>query len=134
FFAKMVLVFAFFVWCRASLPRVRYDQLMALGWKILIPVNLAWILLIATAKAFRLTGTDRTLVYALGVVVLIGCALIWWRFDSVLQRRKEEREAQVQAEFEELGAEPAAGGFPVPPLDLPHYHGVARKEVSSGSN
>ncbi|MEU6739529.1 NADH-quinone oxidoreductase subunit NuoH [Streptosporangium sandarakinum] len=134
FFAKMVLVFAFFIWCRASLPRVRYDQLMALGWKILIPVNLAWILLIATAKAFRLTGTDRTLVYALGIVVLVGCALIWWRFDSVLQRRKEEREAQIQAEFEELGAEPAAGGFPVPPLDLPHYHGVARKEVSSGSN
>lgn len=134
FFLKMVLVFSFFIWCRASLPRVRYDQLMALGWKILIPVNLAWILLVATVRALQLESVDRSLVLILAALVMIACLGIWWRFDSVLQRRKEAKAAQVEAEFEQLQAEPSAGGFPVPPLDLPHYHGVARKEVPSGSN
>ncbi|MEV7009655.1 NADH-quinone oxidoreductase subunit NuoH [Streptosporangium sp. NPDC051022] len=134
FFLKMVLVFAFFIWCRASLPRVRYDQLMALGWKVLIPVNLGWILLVATMKAYQIQGINRQLVVIMAGVVLLGCFALWWRFDNVLQKRREAKAAQVEAEFAHLDAEPAAGGFPVPPLDLPHYHGVARKEVPSGSN
>ncbi|MEU0518886.1 NADH-quinone oxidoreductase subunit NuoH [Streptosporangium sp. NPDC006007] len=134
FFLKMVMVFTFFIWCRASLPRVRYDQLMALGWKILIPVNLGWILLVATMKAYQLQGVNRQLVVILAGLVLVGCFGLWWRFDHVMQKRKEAKAGQVEAEFEQLVAEPAAGGFPVPPLDLPHYHGVERKEVPSGSN
>ncbi|MEV8634741.1 NADH-quinone oxidoreductase subunit NuoH [Streptosporangium sp. NPDC051023] len=134
FFLKMVLVFSFFIWCRASLPRVRYDQLMALGWKILIPINLGWILLVATMKALQIPGVNRQLILMLGGLVLVGCFALWWRFDNVLQKRREAKAAQVEAEFAHLDAEPAAGGFPVPPLDLPHYHGVARKEVPSGSN
>ncbi|MEV0621329.1 NADH-quinone oxidoreductase subunit H, partial [Nonomuraea sp. NPDC050404] len=62
----------------------------------------------------------------LGAVVVIGALAIWMRFDTVNQRRKEERKAQVDAEFEQLSQEPTAGGFPVPPLDLPHYHGAPR--------
>ncbi|MER7207984.1 NADH-quinone oxidoreductase subunit NuoH [Streptosporangium sp. NPDC000239] len=134
FFLKMVLVFSFFIWCRASLPRVRYDQLMALGWKVLIPVNLGWILLVATMKAFQIPGVNRQLILILAGLVLVGCFALWWRFDNVLQKRRDAKAAQVEAEFAQLDAEPAAGGFPVPPLDLPHYHGVARKEVPSGSN
>ncbi|HEV2283279.1 MAG TPA: NADH-quinone oxidoreductase subunit NuoH [bacterium] len=40
FFVKVFVVVCFFIWVRATLPRVRYDHLMALGWKILIPAGL----------------------------------------------------------------------------------------------
>jgi len=45
--AKMMLVITFFIWVRATLPRLRYDQLMSFGWKILLP--LATLNLLVTA-------------------------------------------------------------------------------------
>ncbi|TMR00813.1 NADH-quinone oxidoreductase subunit H, partial [Nonomuraea turkmeniaca] len=64
FFIKFVLTFSFIVWVRASLPRVRYDQLMSLGWKVLIPVNLAWILLVAGVRTVVLNEDSRMIALA----------------------------------------------------------------------
>lgn len=50
-----VLIFVF-IWLRATLPRMRYDQLMAFGWKRLIPLTLVWILLSTVAIGFRRFG------------------------------------------------------------------------------
>jgi NADH-quinone oxidoreductase subunit H len=42
--ALKIFVFMFlFLWFRATFPRYRYDQIMRLGWKVLIPVTLVWI-------------------------------------------------------------------------------------------
>jgi NADH-quinone oxidoreductase subunit H len=53
FVLKVFLIVSAFVWARASLPRLRYDQLMDLGWKILIPVGLFWLIVIAAIKVGR---------------------------------------------------------------------------------
>ena len=43
FVGKIVLLLFVFIWLRGTLPRMRYDQFMKLGWKVLIPIALAWI-------------------------------------------------------------------------------------------
>ena len=53
FLAKVIVFLFIFVWLRASLPRLRYDQLMSLGWKRLIPAALAWLFFIGAALAYR---------------------------------------------------------------------------------
>ncbi|MGH9135548.1 MAG: complex I subunit 1/NuoH family protein [Acidimicrobiales bacterium] len=50
FFAKLLVLLYTFVWFRATLPRFRYDQLMDLGWKVMIPLALGWLLLIAAIR------------------------------------------------------------------------------------
>jgi NADH-quinone oxidoreductase subunit H len=50
FVAKLILFLFVFVWIRATLPRFRYDQLMDLGWKRLIPVVLGWLLLLGAIR------------------------------------------------------------------------------------
>jgi NADH-quinone oxidoreductase subunit H len=45
FSIKLLLIMFFFVWIRATLPRYRYDQLMNLGWKVILPLSLGFTLL-----------------------------------------------------------------------------------------
>jgi NADH-quinone oxidoreductase subunit H len=41
FFIKLIFILFSFIWVRATLPRYRYDQLMCLGWKVILPLSLA---------------------------------------------------------------------------------------------
>ncbi len=69
FLGKTILFLFVQVWIRASLPRLRYDQLMNLGWKYLIPISLVWLLIIAARQIG--IGDELALIGA-GIVFVIG--------------------------------------------------------------
>ena len=76
YFAMKVFVFVFvFIWLRASLPRTRYDRLMQLGWKVMLPLALLWVLASGFAVVVRQQaqtgGTLRLVLIVVGVAVLL---------------------------------------------------------------
>ncbi|MFC5954207.1 NADH-quinone oxidoreductase subunit NuoH [Streptomyces pratens] len=121
FIVKVQLLLFMFVWLRGTLPRVRYDQLMKLGWKVLIPVSLVWLMAVATVRALRNEGygfADLALYIAGGVLVLLLLSFVADMFRSKGKDGKDGKEAEgaggpggAPAAFD-----PMAGGFPVPPL------------------
>ncbi|MGA1648265.1 MAG: NADH-quinone oxidoreductase subunit NuoH [Ilumatobacteraceae bacterium] len=74
FIAKTLVFLYIYVWFRATLPRFRYDQLMDLGWKILIPGALGWFLLMAALRLGRDQGWNAVVVAVVSAVVLVICA------------------------------------------------------------
>ena len=106
FLVKVVFFFFIFVWLRGTLPRLRYDQFMKFGWKVLIPFSLIWILIVATLRVLSQQGAPRAVLigFSFGVVLLIlaGSSL----FESSKKRR--EREDAI--------GEVSTPSFPVPAI------------------
>jgi NADH-quinone oxidoreductase subunit H len=67
-FAKLFIFLFSYVWIRATLPRFRYDQLMDLGWKLLIPLALAWLLFLALIRVARDEDWNIALAFGIGFV------------------------------------------------------------------
>ncbi|WP_155369011.1 NADH-quinone oxidoreductase subunit NuoH [Catellatospora vulcania] len=110
FTIKVLLLLFVFIWLRGTLPRLRYDQFMRFGWKVLIPVNLVWILVLAGIKTLQKQNipTQEKLIYAgLAVGVILLLALLW-------PQKKEE----TPLPLEEQVAKRPEGSFPLPPMDL----------------
>jgi NADH-quinone oxidoreductase subunit H len=107
FFGKVLTFIFFFIWLRGSLPRLRYDQFMAFGWKRLIPISLLWIVAVATVRAISQQGGVDRQYLLIGVGVVAGLFVILFFVGE---------DDQPEAATTGGGREATAGGFPVPPM------------------
>ena len=105
FFIKVQFLISFFVWLRGTLPRFRYDQFMDLGWKIMIPFSVVWLMVIATFRKVVPILPFWGLALIIGVALLGLVAVLFWG------DRVEEPKPAPTGPFDAF-----AGGFPVPPM------------------
>ncbi|SHL14295.1 NADH dehydrogenase subunit H [Pseudonocardia thermophila] len=104
-FIVKTLVFLFvFIWLRGTLPRLRYDQFMRLGWKVLVPGSLLWILAVFAIRTMRQSGFGVT-----GVLITVAIALV---IVLAIAFAVPDRQVQTEPTVE------LASDYPVPPLDL----------------
>ncbi|MCW2634509.1 MAG: nuoH2 [Blastococcus sp.] len=139
FFLKVVVALFIFIWLRGTLPRLRYDQFMRFGWKVLVPTALVWILAVATmrtvAREADLSTGEVALYVGVPIAVLVLAALLIAGRAAQRDTRAAAAEATAgsnhptHTEPEILppsgprrrptgGPSRAEGGFPVPPMDL----------------
>jgi NADH-quinone oxidoreductase subunit H len=139
FLVKVVIALFMFIWLRGTLPRLRYDQFMRFGWKVLVPTALLWILAVATMRTVARQGHLSTGQVALFVGVPIALIVL---IGLLIVSRIANRDTRLMAVEASAGAvhaidpEPdvlppvgprrrptgaprrSEGGFPIPPMDL----------------
>jgi NADH-quinone oxidoreductase subunit H len=121
FLIKTFIFLFLFIWLRGTLPRLRYDQFMRLGWKVLVPGSLLWILTIFAIRTYRTSGDGS--VTTLLVVVGIGLAVVLIVAFLVPDRQVAESGIEL------------ASDYPVPPIDLavptPSRHKLRARAVDT---
>ncbi len=118
FIAKVWAFMFLYMWLRATLPRLRYDQFMALGWKVLIPLSLAWIMTVAVTRTLRLHGAGPWTTTIINAGFVLAVLLI----AAVVATRRRRRP-------ESAPPPPAESDFPVPPI----HAGPGTRVIATGA-
>lgn len=108
FVAKVWGFMFVYMWLRATLPRLRYDQFMALGWLVLIPVALVWVMVAAVIRTAGNAGYPHTQLLLALCGLAMTAAVLW----LVRKRMDASSVAHVPASAPPV----SAGSFPTPPL------------------
>ena len=102
FVAKVWAFLFVFMWLRATLPRLRYDQFMAMGWKLMIPISLVWILVVAIMRSAHIDGVVPNLI--VGAILLAAVVAL-----IKLRSKRIHRNIPLPPPLGD-------GSFPVPPM------------------
>jgi NADH-quinone oxidoreductase subunit H len=105
FLGKTFTFLFVFIWLRATLPRLRYDQFMRLGWKLLVPASLLWILMIFAIRTWRQSGGGNGAITAVALGIIVVAALA---FAFLVPDQRSQEAPEIEP----------ASDFPIPPLDL----------------
>ncbi|MGP7959660.1 NADH-quinone oxidoreductase subunit NuoH [Sanguibacter sp. A247] len=130
FLAKVWFFMFIFVWVRGTLLRFRYDQFMKFGWKILIPVALVWLVVVAMYQGVVEFGEIDRQVFIYASLGLFVIAIVGLVISSFVTKDEPEPAAPVEP-FDAF-----AGGYPVPPLpgqQLPPSPRVARRAAAAAA-
>jgi NADH-quinone oxidoreductase subunit H len=109
YFALKTFVFMFvFVWFRGTLPRMKYNRLMDLGWKVLLPVGLVWVLATATIVVAQENVTRSQLMRT--VFIAAGVVLVFVLIAPLFERKSPpQAEGEADGEGEPEAAAPLPG-------------------------
>ena len=111
FLGKVLAFFFIFIWLRGTLPRMRYDQFMKFGWKVLIPTSLVWIMVGSTFHLLKMRNASRLAIMGFGIgvflLIMAGLTISEWS----LKRAKAN---SVEPEL-------PAPSFPVPSITRSEY-------------
>lgn len=107
FLGKTMMFLFFFIWLRGTLPRLRYDQFMDLGWKILVPGALVWIIAVTAIRQLRMQENVTTQQFMIVGGIVLGLLIV--AAFLIPDKRPQEPED---------GPPLAGNGYPVPPTDL----------------
>ena len=126
FTAKMWTFLFIYMWLRASLPRLRYDQFMGLGWKLLIPASLVWVMIAAVIRTAQNQG------YAHWTPILVVSSIVFATALVLLLRKPfsapgiRALEKQLRRQSKQLpGLQSTAPAFPTPPLPAKSMQSLA---------
>lgn len=133
FFVKTQLCIVAIIWIRGTIPRFRYDQFMAIGWKVLTPVALATILVVTAIKGGVELNIGTHPAFIAGAVVFSVLLIAWlvWGIRAVRKHYAPERVVVAPGAFDAF-----AGGYPVPPMpgqELPELAGVVRGQADEAT-
>ena len=138
FTTKLLVFIGLFVWLRGTLPRFRYDQFMDLGWKILIPISIGWIVLVSFVRVAQAQNWLSSSAALIGVGVVLVFLLAYLAWDWRRGGDDEELSETSRMPLYETGEfDPFEGGYPVPPMPgqvLPELVGVLRSSSSDAAD
>jgi NADH-quinone oxidoreductase subunit H len=122
FVIKTLLFLFMFIWLRGTLPRMRYDQFMRLGWKFLVPIALVWFVAVAVARYLRQEWeTNSGLDTSTALIVIGGVLAVVLLIAFLLPDKREPHDPDA--------VPVTGGGYPVPPLDLKVPKAPPRRQV-----